>query len=71
MSASRQVDWTIKRFLSWEACQELRYEFDGVRPMALLPSGSVLSMPETGVALPLDELYANLDLGDPDPDEIV
>ena len=27
--------WTVEEFLAWEEQQELRYEFDGVRPIAM------------------------------------
>ncbi len=27
--------WTIETFLAWEERQELRYEFDGIRPIAM------------------------------------
>jgi Uma2 family endonuclease len=29
------MSWTIERFLAWEERQELRYEFDGFRPIAM------------------------------------
>ena len=27
--------WTLEEFLDWERGQELRYEFDGVQPVAM------------------------------------
>ena len=35
MSASLQKPWTVEQFLAWEERQELRYEFDGIRPIAM------------------------------------
>jgi Uma2 family endonuclease len=35
MSAARQSSWTPEKFLSWAACQEGRYEFDGFQPVAM------------------------------------
>jgi len=35
MNVALQKHWTIEQFLAWEAKQELRYEFDGVRPIAM------------------------------------
>jgi Uma2 family endonuclease len=35
MNVAMQKPWTVERFLDWEVRQELRYEFDGVRPVAM------------------------------------
>lgn len=35
MGASLQRNWTVEEFLAWEERQELRYEFDGFRPIAM------------------------------------
>jgi Uma2 family endonuclease len=35
MNVAMQKPWTVERFLDWEARQELRHEFDGVRPEAM------------------------------------
>jgi len=35
MNVAMQKPWTVERFLAWEEKQELRYEFDGVRPIAM------------------------------------
>jgi Uma2 family endonuclease len=32
----RQPDWTVERFLAWEARQEARFEFDGVQPVGMV-----------------------------------
>ncbi len=34
MSSARKP-WTVEQFLAWEERQELRYEFDGIRPIAM------------------------------------
>lgn len=41
--------WTLETFLAWEKRQELRYEFDGVRPVAM-----------TGGTLEHDRIQVNL-----------
>lgn len=35
MSLSRRVTWSLPEFLAWEERQELRWEFDGVAPVAM------------------------------------
>ena len=35
MNVAMQKPWTIEQFLAWEEKQELRYEFDGARPIAM------------------------------------
>jgi hypothetical protein len=35
MSVTLQRPWTTEQFLAWEERQELRFEFDGVRPVAM------------------------------------
>jgi len=35
MSNALEKPWTIEAFLAWEERQKLRYEFDGVRPIAM------------------------------------
>ena len=44
--------WTVETFLAWEEQQELRYEFDGVRPIAI-----------TGCTVALDAIQVNLVAG--------
>jgi len=34
MNVALHRPWTMERFLAWEETQELRFEFDGVRPVA-------------------------------------
>ncbi len=41
--------WTVDDFLGWEEAQDLRYEFDGVRPVAM-----------TGGTLAHDRIQVNL-----------
>lgn len=35
MNVALQRSWTVEDFLSWEEKQELRFEFDGIRPVAM------------------------------------
>ena len=35
MNVALRAPWTVEQFLAWEEKQELRYEFDGVRPIAM------------------------------------
>ena len=35
MNVALQRPWTIEQFLHWAATQEERYEFDGIRPVAM------------------------------------
>jgi Uma2 family endonuclease len=35
MNVAHPRHWTIKRFLAWAGAQEGRYEFDGIRPVAI------------------------------------
>jgi hypothetical protein len=35
MNVALPPAWTIERFLAWEERQQLRQEFDGVRPVAM------------------------------------
>jgi Uma2 family endonuclease len=35
MNVALHRPWTMERFLAWEETQELRFEFDGVRPIAM------------------------------------
>ena len=35
MNVALQKTWTVEQFLAWEERQELRYEFDGFRPIAM------------------------------------
>lgn len=35
MNVALQQQWTVEKFLAWEERQELRYEFDGIRPIAM------------------------------------
>jgi len=35
MKVARQGPWTIEQFLSWASAQDGRYEFDGIRPVAV------------------------------------
>jgi Uma2 family endonuclease len=35
MNVALQRPWTTEQFLAWEERQELRFEFDGVRPVAM------------------------------------
>ena len=35
MNVAMQKAWTVEQFLAWEEKQELRYEFDGARPIAM------------------------------------
>lgn len=35
MNVALRKSWTVERFLAWEERQELRHEFDGVRPFAM------------------------------------
>lgn len=35
MNVAMQKPWTVEHFLAWEEGQELRYEFDGIRPVAM------------------------------------
>ncbi len=36
MSVALRRPWTIEQFLAWEEQQELRYEFDGFEPVAMV-----------------------------------
>ena len=36
MSSALRKPWTLAEFLAWEERQELRYEFDGFRPVAMV-----------------------------------
>jgi Uma2 family endonuclease len=36
VSVAQRKSWTLAEFLAWEERQELRYEFDGVRPVAMV-----------------------------------
>ena len=36
MNVALRKSWTVAEFLAWEERQELRYEFDGVRPVAMV-----------------------------------
>jgi Uma2 family endonuclease len=36
MNIALRKPWTVDEFLAWEERQELRYEFDGVRPVAMV-----------------------------------
>ena len=49
MNITLQKPWTLDEFLSWEEKQELRYEFDGTRPVAM-----------TGGTLEHDRIQVNL-----------
>ena len=49
MNIALQKPWTLDEFLSWEEKQELRYEFDGFRPVAM-----------TGGTLEHDRIQVNL-----------
>ena len=69
MNASLRKPMTLHEFLAWERRQDLRYEFDGLAPIAMtggtferagddwighvLESPAVLLMPEIGIELPL------------------
>ena len=35
MNVALRSPWTVEQFLDWEEKQELRYEFDGFRPIAM------------------------------------
>jgi len=35
MNIALRKPWTVDEFLAWEERQELRYEFDGIRPVAM------------------------------------
>jgi len=49
MTVALQRSWTVEDFLAWEAGQELRYEFDGARAVAV-----------TGGTLEHDAIQINL-----------
>ena len=49
MSVALHKPWTIESFLAWEERQELRYEFDGLHPVAM-----------TGGTLEHDSIQVNL-----------
>jgi hypothetical protein len=36
MNIALRKPWTVDEFLAWEERQEPRYEFDGVRPVAMV-----------------------------------
>jgi hypothetical protein len=35
MNVALKKTWTLAEFLAWEERQELRFEFDGVQPVAM------------------------------------
>jgi Uma2 family endonuclease len=35
MNVALRQPWTVERFLAWEELQDLRYEFDGIGPVAM------------------------------------
>jgi len=49
MNVALKQPWTLEQFLAWEERQELRYEFDGFRPIAM-----------TGGTLGHDRIQVNL-----------
>jgi len=49
MNVALAKSWTLETFLAWEARQEQRYEFDGLRPVAM-----------TGGTLEHDRIQVNL-----------
>jgi len=49
MNVALAQSWTLEKFLAWEARQEQRYEFDGLRPVAM-----------TGGTLEHDRIQVNL-----------
>jgi Uma2 family endonuclease len=49
MNVALAQSWTLAKFLAWEARQEERYEFDGLRPVAM-----------TGGTLEHDRIQVNL-----------
>ena len=44
MPAALQKRMTVAEFLSWEERQELRFEYDGVRPLAMTGGASSPTM---------------------------
>jgi Uma2 family endonuclease len=49
MNLALRQPWTLDDFLSWEEAQDLRYEFDGIRPVGM-----------TGGTLAHDRIQVNL-----------
>lgn len=49
MSSVLRKPWTLEEFLAWEERQELRYEFDGIEPVAM--TGGTLGHEAIGGAL--------------------
>jgi Uma2 family endonuclease len=49
MNLALRRPWTLDDFLAWEEAQDLRYEFDGIRPVAM-----------TGGTLAHDRIQVNL-----------
>ncbi len=55
MSASRQQPMTLEAFLSWERRQELRYEFEGIRPIAMTGGTMAHSVIATNLVRALED----------------
>lgn len=64
MNVALRNPMTLAEFLEWEERQELRYEFDGVGPVAMIGGtfahAAIQRNPEIGVELPLVQLYEGL-----------
>jgi hypothetical protein len=70
MNVGFRKPMTVGEFLAWEERQELRYEFDGLRPVATI-GGTIAHdlitfnirkrMPEIEVEVPIDVFYTDLD----------
>jgi len=55
MSASRQQPLTLEAFLDWERRQELRYEFDGIGPVAMTGGTMAHSVVATNLVRALED----------------
>ena len=53
MNVALRTPWTLERFLEWEDRQELRYEFDGVQPIAMAGGTAAHSAVQTNLLIAL------------------
>jgi Uma2 family endonuclease len=54
MSVALRKELTLDAFLAWERAQELRYEFDGVQPIAMTGDSLAHSIIGTNIVIALD-----------------
>ena len=51
MSVGRRKPMSLEEFLAWEERQELRYEFDGLRPIAMTGGSSAHARVQRNLAI--------------------